>query len=98
MDEELIKSVKLGKNKVGKAQLLKHLNGVRLTQREAIKAKCYDCDGMGDSGACDMASCSLFPYSSYRGKQPPRDPAHRAKGSRFYIDEHGKNQIKGGSL
>ena len=98
MDDQFLQSVKLGKSKIGKVQLLKHLNGVRLTQREAIKAKCYDCDGMGDSGCCDMTTCSLFPYSPYAGKQPPKDVTHRAKGSRFYIDEHGKNDLPGASL
>jgi hypothetical protein len=84
VDKEYLESVNLGKGKSGKQQLLRHLDGKRLTRNEAIKAKCYDCDGMGDSGSCDLDKCALFPYSPYKGRPVPKDPAHRAKGQAFY--------------
>jgi hypothetical protein len=59
-------SAKHGKMRIGKTQLLKYLSGRRLTRQEAIKAKCYDCDGMGETGECDMEECSLYPYSPYQ--------------------------------
>jgi hypothetical protein len=65
LDEELYASAKSGTKRRGKLELIKHLEGKRLTVSEAVKAKCYDCDGMGESGECDMESCSLFPYSVY---------------------------------
>ena len=66
---DYIENVKKGKSRVGKADLLKYLKGVRITQRQAIRAKCYDCNGMGEQDTCDIETCSLFPYSPYNGRQ-----------------------------
>jgi hypothetical protein len=65
MHKDYLESAKLGKRGKGQAQLIKYLSGERITQREAIKAKCYDCNGMGESIVCDSDNCSLFPYSPY---------------------------------
>lgn len=62
----MLASAQSGKNRVGKVQLIRHLKGVRLTQREAIRAKCYDCNGM-EHDECDIKTCSLYPYSPYGG-------------------------------
>lgn len=56
------------KDSRGRTMFLKHLHGERLTQREAILAKCFDCnagypDGRGD---CRMSHCPLYPFSPYR--------------------------------
>jgi len=64
--EVLMRSAKSGKSRAGKALLIKYLNEGTLTRQQSIKAKCYDCDGMGDSGECEINHCSLFPYSPYR--------------------------------
>ena len=69
MDQEILESAKSGKMRSGKTQLLKYLKGGRLTRQEAIKAKCYDCDGMGDSGECSLEHCSLYPYSPFKTKR-----------------------------
>ena len=66
VDSEFYKSAKAGTARKGKSQLLKYLDGKRLTQRQAIYAKCYDCDGMGDSGVCEIENCSLYPYSQFK--------------------------------
>lgn len=71
LDKDMYDSVKSGHKKVGKVALMKHLEGVRLTQREAIQAKCYDCDGMGETGECDIVACALYPYSPYGGLKAP---------------------------
>jgi len=42
-----------------------YLQGKRLTQRQAIKAHCYDCQGMGEDPTCENDECSLWPFSSY---------------------------------
>ena len=52
----------------GKTNLVKHWKGERLTQRQAILAKCCDCmcyhvDGRLD---CKMPHCSLYPWMPYR--------------------------------
>ena len=66
MDKDLLDSCTSGKLRVGKSQLLKHLRGERITRSQAIKAKCYDCDGMGDTGECEIEGCSLYPYSPFK--------------------------------
>jgi len=68
MDERIFNSAKTGKKRRGQMHLLRYLEGGRLTQRQAITAKCYDCNGMGESDECDIFSCSLYPYSQFRGK------------------------------
>lgn len=72
MDRDLLASAMSGKMRSGKNDLIKHLKGERLTQRHAIAAKCYDCDGMGETGVCDLGDCALYPYSPFQlgsGKQ-----------------------------
>jgi len=63
---DMLKSAKDGKLRAGKNNLIKHLTGGRLTRQQAIKAKCYDCQGMGETDKCDIKACSLFPYSPYK--------------------------------
>ena len=66
MDRDLLASAKSGKVRRGKKELIKHLSGGKLTWGQAMKAKCYDCDGMGDTGECDLVDCPLYRYSPYR--------------------------------
>jgi hypothetical protein len=52
----------------GREELLKHVKGERLTLREAVVAKCFDCccgysDGKKD---CQVPKCSLHPFMPYR--------------------------------
>lgn len=65
MDNRLLDSAVNGTKRAGQIQLIKYLKGTRLTRQEAIKAKCYDCDGMGDSGVCNVEGCPLLPYSPF---------------------------------
>ena len=66
MDRELLSSARTGKKRAGQVDLIKHLEGRRLTRGSAIKAKCYDCSGMGEEPLCEITECSLYPYSPYR--------------------------------
>lgn len=68
-DDRLLENARKGKRRIGRKDLIRHLEGKRLTQRQAIRAKCYDCNGMGESNICDIEDCSLFGYSPYRVKQ-----------------------------
>ncbi len=54
----------------GKSQLLKYLSGERLTPRQAIIAKCYECCGYCVDGIeiCTIENCPLYPYSPFRRK------------------------------
>jgi len=76
MDKDFILSVRNGTGRAGKTNLLKYLNGKRLTRSQSIYAKCYDCNGMGESDKCEIEECPLLPYSSYRvkGVKSPRGP------------------------
>jgi len=66
IDIDMLKSAESGKTRIGKANLITYLKGGKITRRESIRAKCFDCNGMGESNECDIASCSLYPYSPYR--------------------------------
>ena len=80
MDERLLESAKKGTKRAGQKDLINHLQGKKLTQRQAIKAKCYDCNGMGEQGNCNIEGCPLLPYSPYRIKASfsPQTPVLRA--------------------
>jgi len=64
-DERLLKSAKSGKARAGKRELIKYLEGGKITRSQAVKAHCYDCSGMGESGDCDMQGCPLLPFSPF---------------------------------
>lgn len=68
MENDMLTSAKNGTKRAGQTDLIKHLRGIRITQRQAIKAKCYECNGMGELADCDMEGCPLFPYSPYKQK------------------------------
>lgn len=59
---------KAGVSRVGKTQLIKFLKGETITRAAAIKAKCYDCNGLGEINTCDDKRCPLWPYSPYKIK------------------------------
>ena len=57
-----------GRGCVGKNQYLKYLMGERITRQEAIKAKCYECNGYCVDGRpeCKAKDCPLWAYSPFR--------------------------------
>ena len=71
---ELLRMLKKVKASRGKTLLMKHLRGKRLTQREAILAKCCDCDGYYTEGKkpCQITTCSLISFSPYKPKKVKR--------------------------
>jgi hypothetical protein len=59
-----------GKRAQGGKEMRKHEMGARLTQRQSILAKCYECangyfDGKED---CAIHECLLHPFMPYRAK------------------------------
>jgi len=66
--KKFLKSAESGKKRKGQTQYIKYLKGGKITRNQAIQAKCYDCDCMGETGECDIETCALYPYSPYRGK------------------------------
>ena len=79
MDEDILRSAKSGKSRAGKRELIKHLEGIRLTRQQAIRAQCYDCNGMGDSGDCDIETCPLIPFSLFNRQKRHFSRAGKAK-------------------
>lgn len=56
----------------GRNYTLKWFDGGKLTFKQAILAKCFDCcggyvDGLDD---CGVKGCPLYPFMPYRGKCP----------------------------
>jgi len=74
---------KSGIASAGKTNLIKHLQGERLTQRQAIHAKCCDCMGYNADGRmdCRMPHCSLYPWMSFRDDRAERKRADLARRS-----------------
>ena len=66
---------KYGKKAKGKAELNKHLMGIKLTRGQAILAMCYDCLGGYDDGkySCKVSHCPLYIYMPYSGNVPPEN-------------------------
>jgi len=54
----------------GLKSLVRHRAGHRLTQRQAILAKCGDCMGGYTDGRqdCEIPGCPLYPFQPYRQK------------------------------
>ena len=78
-DHELLQSAKRGKTRAGKRELIKWLEGGKLTWGKAIKAKCYDCSGMGDAKDCNLETCPLLPFSPYNSQRRALVRARQAK-------------------
>ena len=60
-----------GLQAVGKANLLKHLDGGKLTRKEAMQAKCYDCMGYFIDGRADccIKNCPMYGYRPFKDRQ-----------------------------
>lgn len=52
----------------GKNELAKYLRGERLTRKQALLARCYDCMGGYTDGkySCKIVNCPLYPFMPYR--------------------------------
>jgi hypothetical protein len=74
MVEQLKAEADRGPISAGMTQLKRHLNGERLTQREAIHAKCCDCSGYFVDGRydCENPACPLHPWMAYKSRTRPR--------------------------
>jgi hypothetical protein len=75
MNTDRIKNIRqYGKTALGKKEILKHLSGQRLTPKQAVLAKCYDCAGYYADGKvdCNMPQCSLQPFMPYNKNRVKR--------------------------
>lgn len=60
-----------GKTVKGKSELIHHLEGDRLSRKQAISAHCYECMGYFSDGRqdCRMLQCSLYPFMVFNGNK-----------------------------
>ena len=75
INEERIESIrKHGKAARGQKELIGHLEGDRLTLKQAVNAHCYDCTGFYSDGKvdCGMKHCSLHPFMPYNQNREKR--------------------------
>jgi len=87
----------------GKKELLKHLDGQTISARQAIIAKCYECNGYYADGKadCKMPDCPLYPYMIYReggmrkGRQRLTEDQRKAAGERLKRGREKKNEQTG---
>ena len=68
MEELKLEIMRDGKSAQGKRELLKHLDGKKLTLRQAVAAQCYSCTGYYADGKedCGLLSCPLHGFMPYR--------------------------------
>jgi hypothetical protein len=66
-----MRSITMGIAAKGRNELRKHLNGGRLTFKQAVLAKCYTCMGFYCDGKSDCAipECPLYPFMPYASKK-----------------------------
>ena len=73
--EEDIKYYSNAPRAIGKKEYIAFLQGEKLSYKESLQAKCYECcngyiDGKYD---CEVNSkCPLYPLMPYKGKKAPR--------------------------
>ena len=75
---EIIKQVKkLGVEAQGRRELVKFLEGKKISRKEAMIAFCYECQGYYKDGriSCENTDCPMYPYMPYsknkeQGKRP----------------------------
>jgi len=65
----------------GRRELLKHLDGKRLTPKQAILAKCFDCTGGYADGRadCEVIVCPLYQYMPF-GKFKRKSKSKKKEG------------------
>ena len=65
---EIIESY--GLQAVGKNNLLKHLDGGKLSRKEAMQACCYSCMGYFIDGRadCGIKNCPMFDYRPFKDR------------------------------
>ena len=66
---------KYGIKAAGYKELKKYMSGKRLTRKEAMLAKCYDCCGGYIDGRidCGCKGCPMYDYMPYKGKKSQKD-------------------------
>jgi hypothetical protein len=74
MQDRILNIRKHGKTAKGQKEISKHLTGQKLTFKQAIYAKCYECLGYMADGKqdCKMPACPLHPFMPYNENREKR--------------------------
>lgn len=82
---------KVGASAKGRVELINYLSNGRVTARQAILAKCYDCTAYYADGRvdCKVETCPLYPYMPYSSK-----PAAKRKVSEEARERSRKNMAR----
>jgi hypothetical protein len=66
--DRVVEIQKYGKSAQGRKELIKFLKGGKLTRKQAMLAKCYECSGYYADGkrACTVADCPMIGYMPYK--------------------------------
>lgn len=67
-NDKLLAIRKHGKAAIGRAELIRHYSGKKMTYRQMCLAQCYDCTGYYADGKkdCDIITCPLYHQMPYR--------------------------------
>jgi len=86
---------KYGKTAKGKSELIKHLEGDRLSRKQAIYAHCYDCMGFFSDGRqdCLMPHCSLYPFMVYNRNRQRENPKFLSEAHKIRLQEGRKRAV-----
>jgi len=76
------KDAEKGRDSQGRTQFLRHMDGEKITRKQAMLAKCFDCMGYYRDGRrdCKESICPLYPYAPYRIKNKPPNFAEEGRG------------------
>jgi hypothetical protein len=89
MNAKLISDIERhGKTARGRQELLKHLEGGRLTLKQAVLAHCYSCMGYYADGKqdCRLSKCPLHPFMPYNeSKLNRKNPVARSNRPSFAL-------------
>ena len=64
--DDYLRYARSGPRRLGRKEMIAHLEGKALTRKQAMDAKCYECNGMGESDYCDIQSCPLLQHTNMR--------------------------------
>ena len=75
-----IEQIERTSQRAGRSALIDHMHGERLSYKDMVNAKCFECcngyiDGLND---CRVPDCPLYGAMPYRDTPPPK-PARTAK-------------------
>jgi len=81
-DLSLTETIKTnGKRAKGKSDLIRHLEGDKLSFKRAIHAKCYECMGYCIDGLidCTLTDCPLYPFMPYNPNRIKRNRKNKVE-------------------